>query len=155
MSEDEPSQQPERDEKQELIDHIQRLQAEFDNYRRRVEREQGEAREQAGERLLRELLPIIDNFELALKHAKDEHGHVKGEDLLTGSLMIRDQLHALLEHQGITEIPAEGKFDPRQHEALMMVDQQGAERGKIIQTFQRGYMRNGKMFRPAKVSVAK
>ena len=153
----EPVEQTEepRDEKQELISHLQRLQAEFDNYRRRVERDQTEHREQASERLLKELLPIIDNFDLALKHAKDEHGHVKGEDLLAGNVMIHDQLKALLEHQGITEMKAEGKFDPRQHEALMMVDHAGAERGTILQVYQRGYLRGAKVFRPAKVSVAK
>jgi molecular chaperone GrpE len=140
-------------EHQELIGHLQRLQAEFDNYRKRVEREQQEARRGASEHLLRELLSIQDNLDLAITHAKDEHGHIKGEDLLTGVLAIKQHVQQLLEHQGVAEIPATGKFDPYLHEALLTVE--GTEKGMIVQTLQRGYTLGNKILRPARVSVAK
>lgn len=144
-----------RGETQELIEHLQRLQAEFDNYRKRVERDQEEMKKAASERLLRDLLPIIDNLQLSVQHAKNDDGVIKGEDLLAGVIMINEQLQALLDHYGITVIPDGGKFDPRMHEALTTVAQEGAERGAVLQTYQRGYMRSGKVFRPARVSVAK
>jgi molecular chaperone GrpE len=138
----------------ELVDQIQRLQAEFINYRNRADREAEANRNAAGEKLLMEFLAISDSLQLALQHAKDAEGKVKGDDLLAGITMINSQVQQLLEQQGLAEIPAEGKFDPRLHEALMTVPHDGAK-GMIIQTFQRGYLLNGKPFRPAKVSVAK
>jgi molecular chaperone GrpE len=143
-------------EKQDFLDQLQRLQAEFHNYRMRVHKEQEEMRAAASEKLLKEFIPIIDNLSLALLHAKDGSGNVKGEDLLTGLIMINEQMKQLLEHQGLEEIATEGeRFDPHKHEAVTIVAHEGAERGKILQTYQRGYLRNGKVFRAAKVSVAK
>ena len=137
-----------------LLEHLQRLQAEFDNYRKRIERDQQEHKAQATEKTLKELLPIIDSFNLSLQHAKDAEGQVKGDDLLLGVIMINEQLQQFLEHQGLSPIPTDGqRFDPHLHEALTMVP--GEQRGTVLQTYQRGYMRNGKVFRAAKVSVAK
>jgi molecular chaperone GrpE len=143
-------------EKQDFLDQLQRLQAEFNNYRMRVQREQEESRNAAGEKLLREFIPVIDNLQLALLHAKDADGNIKGQDLLTGVIMINEQIRQMLEHQGLEEIATDGeKFDPHKHEAVTTVPDSGAERGKILQTYQRGYLRNGKVFRAAKVSVAR
>lgn len=152
--EEEIPEQP--DEKQELVNHLQRLQAEFDNYRKRIQREQEENKHAANEKLLRELLPIIDNLHLAVLHAKDGDGNIKGEDLLSGVIMINDQLHQFLEHHGIESMQTENeRFDPYKHEALTTVQQEGVEKGTILQTYQRGYTRGGRVFRPAKVSVAR
>jgi molecular chaperone GrpE len=143
-------------EKQDFLNQLQRLQAEFQNYRARVQREQEEGKAAASEKLLREFIPIIDNLSLALLHAKDGDDNIKGEDLLTGLIMINEQMKQLLEHQGLEEIATDGeRFDPHKHEAVTIVAQEGAERGKVLQTYQRGYLRNGKVFRAAKVSVAK
>jgi molecular chaperone GrpE len=143
------------EEKQELLEQTQRLQAEFDNFRKRIAREQEDMKSQASEKLLRDLLPIVDGLQLSLQHAKDPTGKVNGEELLTGIIMINEQLQQVLEHQGLEEIPTEGRFDPRLHEALTIIEQEGAERGAVLQTYQRGYLRNGKVFRAAKVSVAR
>jgi molecular chaperone GrpE len=147
-------------EKSELVDQLQRLQAEFNNYRARVEREAAQAKEVAADKLLDEFLTINDNLTLALTHAKDEQGKtaqgkINGEDLLQGLLLIKDQMHQLIEHQGISEIPEDGAFNPHMHEALMIVAKDGVTRGQIVQTFQRGYKRGERVIRAAKVSVAK
>ncbi len=141
-------------ERTEYLSQLQRLQAEFDNYRKRVDKETSEMKASASDSLLRDIIPILDNMDLAVLHAKDEHGHIKGEDLLSGVVLIHEQIKNLLEHQGVEEISAEGVFNPKIHEALMTVSQKGAARGTILQTYQRGYTKNGKPFRAAKVSVA-
>lgn len=142
-------------EKQELLDHLQRLQAEFDNFRKRIEREQQEHKAAAADTLLRDLLPVMDNFHLALGHAKDGEGKIRGDELLAGIILVKDQLQHLLADHGVEELLTTGTFDPAKHEALMTVQQDGVKTGTIIQTFQRGYMRSGKIMRPAKVSVAR
>ncbi|MBR9700924.1 nucleotide exchange factor GrpE [Candidatus Woesearchaeota archaeon] len=136
------------DEKQELVEHLQRLQAEFDNYRKRTETELQNAKEQASDGFLGEFLGILDNMTLAIKHEK------KGSELLKGILIIKDQMTTLLEEQGIKEIPEKGHFNPNLHEALMM-EESKAKPNTIIKTIQRGYTRNGRVLRTAKVSVAK
>jgi molecular chaperone GrpE len=159
MSEEQTTQEPTeleklREENADLIDQLQRLQAEFINYRNRIEKEQSENKDAASDKLIKEFLPISDNLHLALQHAKDSEGNIKGEDLLTGLIMINEQMKQLLEHQGLEEIQAE-TFDPYKHEAVTQAHQEGAAKGAILQTYQRGYLKGGKVFRPAKVSVAK
>ncbi len=144
-----------KNERNDLILQVQRLQAEFDNYRKRVERDAVDNKLSANDALLKEVVPILDNLDLAVQHAKDEHGAIKAEDLLSGAILIKDQIQNTLEHHGIEEMVCEGRFDPKMHEALMTVQKEGAERGTILQVFQRGYTRYGKSFRAAKVSVAK
>lgn len=143
------------DDRQDIIAHAQRIQAEFDNYRKRVEREAQEQRAGATDSLFKALLPIIDTFELSLQHAKDDAGAVRGEDLYQGLLLLHDQLKHLLESQGLTAIDCSGPFNPRMHEVLMMVQQDGVPRGTIVTVLQPGYQRGSKIIRPAKVSVAK
>lgn len=143
------------DDRQDIIAHAQRIQAEFDNYRKRVEREAQEQRAGATDNLFKALLPVIDTFELSLQHAKDDTGVVRGDDLYQGLLLLRDQLKHLLESQGLTAIDCSGLFNPRVHEVLMMVQQEGVPRGTIVEVLQPGYQRGGKIIRPAKVSVAK
>ena len=152
---DAPSVPSPTDDRQDIIAHAQRIQAEFDNYRKRVEREAQEQRAGATDNLFKALLPIIDTFELSLQHAKDDTGAVRGEDLYQGILLLHDQLKHLLESQGLTAIDCSGPFNPRMHEVLMMVQQEGVPRGTIVTVLQPGYQRGGKIIRPAKVSVAK
>lgn len=142
----------EKDETQELTEQLQRLQAEFDNYRKRVEKEQEIQRTRLTDSLVREMLPIMDNFSHALEHSKTE-GKINADDLLKGLLMVKEQLTTTLQEQGVEEIPTEGKFDPQLHEAVST--QEGKEPGKIAKTFQKGYTRNGRLLRPARVSVTK
>jgi len=151
-----PREQQLEHEKQDLLDQLQRVQAEFQNYRSRIQREQEENKAAAGERLLKEFIPVLDNLSLAILHAKDVEGKIKGEDLHTGLLMINEQMKQLLEHQGLVEFASDGdRFDPHKHEAVTILAREGAERGVVLDTYQRGYLRNGKVFRAAKVSVAK
>jgi len=139
----------------ELVSHLQRLQAEFDNYRKRVQREQEERKDAANEQVLRDVLPIVDNIDLALHHAQQDGGNAAAGDMLSGLVMIRDQCNALLERYGAESMASDGaQFNPTHHEALMTIDDAG-KKNTVIQTFQRGYLMNGKVLRPAKVSVAK
>lgn len=137
-------------EQEELVGQLQRLQAEFENYKRRVEQERESSKQQACATFISGLLPIIDNFELALTNTKsDEGSYAKGVE------MIYAQLRDYLEGLGVTEIAAKGKFDPTKHEALMTEERKGAEEGTIIEVLQRGYELHGRVLRTAKVKVAK
>lgn len=137
-------------ENHELVLHLQRLQAEFDNYRKRTERQLAEQSEKAADKLIREILPIMDNLSLAKEHA----GEDANNELLKAMLMIQDQLKNMLEDQGIEEIPSSGAFNPALHEAMFTVDSK-KKAGEIEQTIQKGYTRGGRILRAAKVSVAK
>lgn len=127
---------------QEYLELLQRLQAEFENYRKRTEREKEEWISKAAEGITASFLPVLDSFELALKHNKDE-----------GIKMIYSQLYSILEKEGLSKINAEGEFNPELHEALMQ--EEGNEDNKIIEELQRGYMLNGKVIRPSKVKISK
>jgi molecular chaperone GrpE len=142
-------------ERDDLVGQLQRLQAEFNNYRTRIEREQRESKAAASDHLLHELLPISDSLTLALEHAKDGDGAVKGDELLSGLLMINEQFEQLIDHEGLTKIATEGKFDPKLHEAIATIDTPDTEKGTIVRVFQRGWTRGERVFRPAKVGVAK
>ncbi len=126
----------------EYLEQLQRLQAEFDNYRKRVEREKQEIYNNANEKLITRLLDILDSFELALKHNADE-----------GVKMIYSQLYSLLESHGLKKIEATGKFNPEVHEAL--IQEEGEEDGIIIEELQKGYILNNKVIRPSKVKISK
>jgi molecular chaperone GrpE len=136
-----------RRERDEYLDALQRLKAEFENSRKRQEREKARILETASERLVVELLPILDNLDRALE--------VEG-DIQAGVRAIRDQLVAVLGKEGLLPVASDGQpFDPNVHEAVMGQPSEEQEEGTILQTFQRGYVLNGKPIRPAKVVVAK
>ena len=141
-----------RTERDDLIDHLQRLQAEFDNYRKRIEREQEETRTYAANDLLHDILQISDAYDLALEHLpKDLH-----QDVYQGLLLVKDQLHKIINNNNLEIMQTDGEqFNPQFHEAIMTVDNNDQPKGTITQTFQRGYLRDGKVFRAAKVSVTK
>lgn len=135
----------------ELWDRYVRLQAEFDNYRKRSFREKTEFVKFANEGLIIELLGILDNFERGIRSAEQK----KDYDLLhQGVDMISKQLHSLLETKGLSRIKSIGeKFDPHQHEAIEVVE--GDDEGVIVEELQPGYLLSGRIVRPARVKVVK
>ncbi len=132
----------EKAKKNEYLEQLQRLQAEFENFRKRTEKERKTIFQNANEDLIVKLLGILDNFELALKHIDDK-----------GINMIYSELYIILENEGLKIIKTEGKFDPRIHEALIQED--GEEDEKIIEEFQKGYTLNDKVIRASKVKIIK
>jgi len=139
-----------REEKiKELTDSLQRLQAEFENYQKRVENEKQEFVKYSKADLIAKLLPILDSFELALKNTTDKEKFVKGIELLFA------QLYSMLEAEGLRPIKAAGeKFDPYKHEVLMK-QKSGKEEDLILEELQKGYMLNDKVLRHSKVKVSK
>ncbi len=140
----------EKDQIKELTNTLQHLQAEFENFKKRVEREKEQYCKYANGQLLLHLLPIIDVFEEALKRKENKDQFVKGIEL------IHQQLNKLLDEQGVRKIECEGnKFDPYYHEALMQEKTEGKKEGTILEELQPGYMLKDKVLRHAKVKVAK
>jgi molecular chaperone GrpE len=140
-----------RAERDALLDRLARLQAEFDNARKRAVREQQEFREFAAADVIRAILPILDSFERALKTASGESG-----DFRNGIELIYRQLQDALQKIGVQPIPALGQvFDPRVHEAIEMVDTSEVEDHHVLDELQRGYKYKDRLLRPAMVRVAR
>ena len=136
-----------RRERDQYLDALRRLKAEFENSRKRQERERIRILSMASERLVQELLPVLDNLDRALE---------AGGDIREGVQATREQLADVLGEEGLLPVASDGQpFDPNVHEAVMGQPSDEHEEGTIIQTFQRGYVLNGKPIRPAKVVVAK
>jgi molecular chaperone GrpE len=130
--------------------HLQRLQAEFDNYRKRVLREQTTAVEMAAEPVMRRLLEVLDDFELALLHANDD---VDRDRLLKGVELVYAKLFDALRAEGLERMEAEGAaFDPTFHEALMQTGE-GEGEPRVAEVFRPGYTLRGRVLRPAGVRV--
>ncbi len=127
-----------------------RLAADFDNYRKRVAREHLELTARANERLVNELLPVLDDLERALEAAA-EHEEAKLEE---GVRLVHRSLVGLVERHGLSEIDTAGGFDPHVHEALLTQPGEGAEEGSVLQVLQKGYKLGDKVLRPARVIVA-
>ena len=124
-----------------------RLMADFQNYKKRVEKEKRDLYSYANEKLMNELLAVVDNFERALDHDADE-GFKEGIE------MIFKQLQDVLEKSGLAEIPALGEeFDPNVHSAVMTEETEEYESGKVSGVMQKGYTLNGKVIRPSMVKV--
>ena len=137
-------------ETRELREHLQRLQAEFDNYRKRVLREQTAAVEMAAEPVMRRLLEVLDDFELALMHAGED---VDSDRLLKGVELVYAKLLDVLGAEGLERIQAEGApFDPELHEALMQTGE-GLGEPHVAEVFRPGYALRGRVIRPAGVRV--
>jgi molecular chaperone GrpE len=136
-----------RRDRDQYLDALRRLKAEFENSRKRQERERIRVLSMASERLVQELLPVLDNLDRALE---------AGGDIREGVQATRDQLAEVLGDEGLLPVASDGQaFDPNVHEAVMGQVSEEHEEGTIIQTFQRGYLLNGKPIRTAKVVVAK
>ncbi len=134
-------------ERDQYLDSLRRLKAEFDNSRKRQERERARVLESASEKLVQELLPVLDNLDRALESEGD---------IREGVRATRDQLADVLANEGLLPVASDGQpFDPNVHEAVMGQPSEEHEEGTVLQTFQRGYLLNGRAIRPAKVVVAK
>jgi molecular chaperone GrpE len=137
-------------ERDEYLELAQRIQADFENYRKRAAREQERLIAHAHERLVRELLPILDDLERTLE-AAERHEEAK---LVEGVKLVEQSLRRALAKEGLAEIEAEGAFDPHVHEALLTKPGDGAEAGTVLEVVQRGYRVGDRVVRPAKVIVA-
>ena len=136
-------------ERDEAIDHWKRTAADFDNFRKRAMRERQELVTLANERLVKDLLPILDDLERALA-AAEEHQEAQLEE---GVRLVHRALAGLLERHGIRPIETEGKFDPHVHEALLSQPSE-AEEGSVIDVVQKGYKLGERVVRPARVVIA-
>ncbi len=140
-----------RVERDQLYDRLARLQAEFENARRRGAREQQEFREYAIENAAKELLPVLDSFDHALKAPARNL-----DEFRSGLELINRQMHDVLARLGVTPIEAEGQpFDPRFHQAVQMVDTEDAPDHQVLEELQRGYKIKDRLLRPAMVRVAR
>ena len=140
-----------RVERDTLIDRLARLQAEFENVRKRTAREQQDFREYALADAIKELLPILDSFERAL-----QIGAAERSEFHSGVELIYKQLQDALLKLGLRAIPAKGEtFDPHLHEAIEMVDTTAAADHQILEELQRGYKLKDRLLRPSMVKVAR
>lgn len=140
-----------RTERDELLDRLSRLQAEFENARKRASREQQEFRDYALADALKTLLPVLDSFERALQERS-----IDGAELRAGVELIYKQLHDALAKLGLRPIPAQDEpFDPHLHEAIEMVETTGAKDQHVLEELQRGYKLKDRLLRPSMVRVAK
>jgi molecular chaperone GrpE len=128
----------------------QRVQADFDNFRKRATREHERLVAHAHERLVRELLPVLDDLERTLE-AAERHEEAA---LVEGVRLVERSLRNALEKEGLVEIETDGAFDPHVHEALLAQSREGAETGSVVEVVQRGYRLGDKVVRPARVIVA-
>jgi molecular chaperone GrpE len=163
-----------RNENEELIDTLQRLQADFENYRKRAQRDQESLVARAGERIVKELLPILDDLERVLEAAKRPEAPVRDSgpregvrgnrvevpptdsdlsQLEDGVKLVHRQLEQLLEKEGLAPVETDGRFDPHVHEALL-TQPSDAEEGSVIEVLQKGYRLGDRVLRPARVVVA-
>lgn len=138
----------------ELKDRMLRKAAEFDNFRRRKDKEFAELILFASERIITSILPILDDFERTLKASEESEGDVKS--LSEGVLLIKDKLQKTLEEQGLKTIESLGKpFDHELHDAMLQVEKEGVESGIIVEEYEKGYLLNDKVIRHSKVIVSK
>jgi len=150
--EPDPSAQPARS-APDYLDQLLRLKAEFENYRKRVQRDSEALVLRAGEGVLESLLPVLDNMARTLEAAeRHEEGQlIKGVELVSG------QLRAVLEGHGLDEVPAAPglPFDPTVHEAVVAQDSDDYVEGEIVAVLEAGYLLHGRLLRPARVIVAR
>jgi molecular chaperone GrpE len=134
-------------------DKFLRTLADFDNYRRRTKQEMEDAGRYANQKLVTDLLPVLDNFERALQHTEENGG---GEAVREGVLLIHKQLFDTLARHGVEPIEAVGKpFDPQYHEAIMRVEPApGEEPGTVTEELRKGYTLHGRVLRASLVKVA-
>jgi molecular chaperone GrpE len=138
---------------EELTDKLQRTAAEFQNSRRRQERQLAEEIERASGHLLRRILPIIDDLNLAFNNVPPSVEESQGA-WLEGFRQIQKKLIAVLEDEGVTVAPSDGVFDPTKHEAVTSEPHETVPSGHIIETLRAGYEYKGRVLRPALVRVA-
>jgi molecular chaperone GrpE len=136
-------------ERDERLDDLKRVAADFENYRKRVARDQESLVARAHERLVKELLPVLDDLERALA-AAEEHEEIELEE---GVRLVHQELQAALKREGLAEIETNGRFDPHVHEALLSQPSE-QEEGSVLEVIQKGYKLGDHVIRPARVVVA-
>jgi molecular chaperone GrpE len=136
-------------ERDEYLNDLKRLAADFENYRKRAARDQESLVARAHERLVKELLPVLDDLERALA-AAEEHEESKLED---GVRLVHRELKDALDREGLAEIETNGRFDPHVHEALLSQPSE-AEEGSVLEVVQKGYRLGDRVLRAARVVVA-
>lgn len=137
----------------ENYDRFLRATAELDNFRKRAAKEKLDTVAYANEKLILEVLPVIDNLERAVEHASSG---AEGDSLAEGVALTISQMFAVLKKFGLEEIKAIGElFDPNLHHAISHDDGEGAEPGTVVKEFQKGYTLKGRVIRPSMVSVAR
>ncbi|WP_152656300.1 nucleotide exchange factor GrpE [Oceanobacillus sp. CFH 90083] len=141
-----------KNEKEELSNRMLRLQAEFDNYKRRTLKEREADRKYKAQDMIQELLPVMDNFERALQVEVSE----ENKSILEGIDMVYRQLQDVFTSQGVTIIETEGAdFDPNIHHAVMQIEDDSAEANTVVEELQKGYLLKERVIRPAMVKVNK
>jgi molecular chaperone GrpE len=133
----------------EYLNQLQRVAADFENYRKRAAREQESLVRRAHERLVKELLPVLDDLERALQAAAD-HEEAKLEE---GVQLVARELRDALKREGLVEIETNGRFDPHVHEALLSQPSE-QEEGAVLEVLQKGYRLGDRVLRPARVVVS-
>lgn len=137
----------------EAQEQLLRVRADYDNSKRRLEREKLEAIKYANERLLAEILPIVDNLDRAMSSIAEGHDP---EKVKQGLKLAQAEIHQILVSHGVDVVKAEGEgFDPQRHEAVAMVERDDLEDGTVIEEIQRGYTLNGRLIRPSRVKISK
>ena len=154
MSDHDESEQnkDEKKESKENVDQLLRLKADFENTKKRLQREKEEQAKYANEKLLIEILPIVDNLDRALASLSEGHDPQK---VMQGLKLAQDELHQVLESHGVQKVSSVGEaFDPQRHEAVATVESEGAHEGTVVDEVQGGYLLNGRLIRPSKVRIA-
>jgi len=140
-------------EAEEYLDHLRRLKAEFENYKKRMIKERGQLINWAVEDLIKEFLPVLDDLERAIDSAKSSQDF---SSLLQGIQMIYNYFKGLLEKKGLQEIPAEGKeFNPHVHEAIMRIESDEHPDNIVVEEMRKGYKFKDRVLRPSMVKVNK
>ena len=142
-----------KEENAQLNDKLLRKMAEFDNYRKRTEREYLDRVKNANERLITEIIPVLDDLERSIEHAKSDQDLT---GMVEGSELIYKKLIGLLEKEGLKSLISIGEeFDPEKHDALLQTENAEYTSGTVINEHLKGYELNGKVIRHAQVIVAK
>jgi molecular chaperone GrpE len=142
-------------ERDEHLDDLRRVAAEFENYRKRIARDQASQSARAHERLVKELLPVLDDLERALEAAEGGQGARAGDapPVLEGFRLVHRELRDALAKEGLVEVETNGRFDPHVHEALLTQPSE-QEEGSILEVLQKGYRLGDRVLRPARVVIS-
>ena len=140
----------------ENYDRYLRAMAELDNYRKRAARDKEDAIKYGNEKLIKDILPILDSLDRALHQASEVSVRNNFEAFQQGLELINSQILGCLERHGVVKIAAKGEeFDPEKHQALMQVETPKMEGNRVVDEYESGYTLNGRLLRPSKVSVSK
>lgn len=137
---------------EELTNKYYRANADFENIKKRFEKEKADIASYANEKFARDLLPVIDALEMAVNF--EAEGDEYAQKIKDGINITIDQFRKCFEKNGITAISTDGEFDPNFHNAMLKVQSEAHESGAIVQVIQKGYMINGRILRPAMVTIA-